>query len=165
MQIHRQIAKQRRQHHAVRFGKRQPLDCGTRRDEFVAGGDDRDTNRPVDLKRAVTGGGGEPEPRRRDPLAGSDQPIALAEIEPLAPRVAAARCRTFPAKHQPVAITRRFFLDQHGIGTRRESGAGEDAHRFTRCDAARIRVTSGAFADHAHRHVQIVEADRIAVHR
>src|SRR3546814_20490667 len=76
-----------------------------------------------------------------------------------------ARAGSVAAERQRVALARDILLDDHRVGAGGKEGAGEDSHRLAGADAAVGRSACGAFAGDGPRTGQIVEADRIAVHR
>src|SRR3546814_3409200 len=63
------------------------------------------------------------------------------------------------------ALAARFFLDEDGVGAGGERGAGGDAYRLARADAAGEGVPGGALTDQAEGAGKIGVPDRITVHR
>src|SRR3546814_3254396 len=62
-------------------------------------------------------------------------------------------------------LAARFFLDEDGVGAGGERGAGGDAYRLARADAAGEGVPGGALTDQAEGAGKIGVPDRITVHR
>lgn len=95
--------------------------------QFVAAGQQRHAQPPVDLDPRHAKGRQQAEFLRAQTLAGLEQALAGGGFLATAAHVVAGSHRRQP---DAFALDAAVFLGDHGIGTRRQRRAGEDAHRM-----------------------------------